>query len=184
MSYVEIASLDASGAALQIISRPSNDIQFATDMNGVALARSYTASYYSNYETKHGHMQTIFMQMMKQQHEYQYPLEGRLFTMFAEGPVTAVRFRTDDKDVDVTVLKTADNLIGIQTYNKNWQEFRESIPPVWLGQCDLDSGASRLLDILYSNCHDDLLKAWEPKGCARKEMIALSDVSKPKALKR
>jgi len=181
--HAVIPSLDNANHKLVIQSLPSNDVAFQTGVNAPALARLGNASLFSSYRTPR-HMQSLLMEMASQPLKNRLPLQGALYTLLSDGPVSVITFRTDDPEVDAAVLKTTDNLVGIQTFRQNWMDLEEKIPVVWLGQCDMNSDASRHLERLYAQCNGDLFPAFEKRGKARKDFRSIDDVVKPFVLER
>ena len=180
MTHVAIPTLQPD-IRLEIQNLGSSDIRFGVDSNSFALARIGNSSIFSSYKADR-HLQSFFMEMMKSE-DITFPVESEPFEMFEEMPITVVSFSTDDPQVYAAVLKTADNIVGIQTFRENWKDFGKEMPIAWMGVCDKDSNSSRQLNKIYTQCHDILYPTWarrtEPAKIADRRIISLKEAMQP-----
>jgi hypothetical protein len=183
-----VPSLFNDGNRLSILEPSAQKVCFATmdksDRYDVAEVRNNEESLFSSYP--YGQPMYKIITAMREHFGKGLPvMEG-----FDKGkvlndadPVKIVYFATDTKDVYASALKTFCNMIGIQTFKKDWVKDRDTVEPVWLGRCDQNTEASKLLNIFYDECHIKMYKAWSRKKSTKqriqKTILPLAQARKP-----
>lgn len=158
MTSYTIHSVTDKNNVLMVSPLPSSDIYVASWASG----EGYDAAHLrikgmSRFDVwmKNCHPQNFFLGMAKFNADYNFPLANNInVSVDFEGKKNAevVTFPDDANDALVSVIKTEDNIFGIQTFSENWQDFRKQVTPVWLGRSDLDTKASELLNMFFKEC--------------------------------